>query len=216
MIDAKKIREAVQALDSKDDSVWEADGSPKLDILKTLTDEPTLTIDDVEEAGIFKRGEKAKPAQAKTKTEANAKDEVDVSTLDPQSPEFAMAVVTKARAEDASLREEIVAHEAELEKHKAAISKLTAARDQQIIIIETYEPKISHAQAVKAIQQQTVNTLRATRERMAVATQVLGPGGTAVTYASRLDAAMASRKRTQEQTANYAKFVHQTAASANG
>lgn len=214
MVDANEIKAAIELMDAKDDAQWEADGSPKLDILKTLTNKPELTLDDVDEAvGAFKRGQKVKVAKHadETKPVEPIAPAVDLSKLDPNGPEYATEVVRVARAEDARLK--VLVAEAEAVRNAAAneVKKLTAARDEQVIIIERYAPQITHAQAVKAIQAQTVKNLADTKGRVALATQALAATGQQLVYPSKLDATLAMRKRTPEQATNFAKFVHQQA-----
>jgi hypothetical protein len=229
MKDANLIASAVKQLNVKDDAQWEPDGAPKLELIQRLANDKDITVDDVQEAiGAFKRGDKLKaqpPTQSKapeskdpalvaaTAADTPAENEPPLESLDPNSPEYADRIVRAARAEDGKLKAQVDDCERKREVLSDEIRKLTAARDAQIILIERFAPRISHAQAVKAIQGQTQRTLADQRVRLATAATILGPHGTPVNYASKLDASMAMRKRTAEQSANYAKFVHQSAAA---
>lgn len=221
-IDAKEIIAAVSLMDAKDAAQWEDDGSPKFSILQTLTNQPALTAEDVAGAiGDFKRGQKlkdAKPAVKATASEGTGiapagppVTPVDLSTLDPQSPEYATAMVNAARAEDALLKAEYDAVELERNALSDRLKDLTRKRDVVISAIETYAPKISHAAAVKAIQAQTQANLAGNKLKIAAVTSVLQGAGVQPAYPSKLDQVLATRKRGPEQTANYAKFVHQAA-----
>lgn len=225
MIDANEIKAAVALMDAKDATQWEGNGAPKLDIIQKLMGNAEVTVDDVDEAlGAFKRGD-AVPAAVKpakvakaaappvsTAPAVQAEPEVDISTLDRNSPEYAIAVVRVARAANAIITDAIAASEAVRDEAIKKIVGLRKQADVHIGVIERYGPKASDAESVKAIQAQTLANLKRQKEGTAIAQIALAASGGVTVFPSKLDQQLSMRKRTTEQQADYAKFVHQRAA----
>lgn len=223
MIDAATIKTAVELLNIDDDSKWEADGTPKLSVLQTDLNNKDLTLDDVDEAiGAFKRpdpeargkgkgkGKAAKAAETPAEQGAAAVPPVaETAEPDPLDPTTAKAQLDDARAKQAKYREHITAKEAERDAAQVDINELKVLMDEQTIRIETFEPRVSQAEAVKAIQRQTQERLANQKHNQGIAAAALQASGVQAVYPSRLDAVLATRKRSPEESKNYATYVHQ-------
>lgn len=85
---------------------------------------------------------------------------------------------------------------------------LVAERDTHLVIKDKYGEKLSHADAVRRIQAQTVKTLQETKDKMVLASTALRGAGLSV-FPSKLDEAMSLRKKPTDHVANHAKFIQQ-------
>jgi len=212
MFDASEIKAAVGLLDQGNDAHWEADGTPKLSALRELLKNDKLTEDDVDDAiGAYKRLEVKGAAQAPTPAEQGAASvplAPAVEELHPLDPSTAEAQLADATRKRDALVGEISKVEKVRDEAQAKISSLQALVDCEIVRIETYSPRVTHAQAVKAIQRQTVETLARNKGVLVTAATALrGAGVNATIYPSKLDEARATQRRTPEQVQNMAKFV---------
>lgn len=200
MIDVNELKKAIELLDPKKDEHWDDDGNPSTVVLSGIIG-AEVTIADLREAGSPKRAG-WKPLEV---------DPTKVDMNDPNSVARALAVVRGRHAD-------LVAEKDELESHREAIRVALVENgrlvDEQITLISKYSPVVDQAQGVKRIQEQTMRELQRRKETSALALSALAATGV-VTHASKLDAVYAARRRTPEQTANMAKFVHQNAAARN-
>lgn len=124
--------------------------------------------------------------------------------------DMAMAIVNRARGNLAEIEDTLAAAQDERSKLVAHIDDLIKLKDHELRVIESYSPQVAFAEGVKKIQAQTRDRLLMVKQKTAEAHVALQATGT-LTYPSQLDASLASRKRTPEQKANLATFIHQTA-----
>jgi hypothetical protein len=224
---AKDIKTAVEMLDPKDDAHWEKDGSPKMSQLKQLTGNPKLTSDDVDEAvGAFKRpggdtiGGSAPEAEPEVVVAAPAAPVEPArdrprQAADPRDPLDARVIVEESLEALSDLRAEIDETEKARNELQEKLNELNLRKSENQRRIETYSPRITQAESVKAIQRQTIERLAAQKAAQISSAAALAAAGVHQSYPSKLDASLANRKRSPAETANYAKFVHQNAASKN-
>lgn len=232
MTTANDIKDAVAVMDSNDSTLWEAPGRPKIDILRTLVGDQKIEDVDVEAAlGLLPKNDrtddlmglqaalpnmpeaakdpKDKPPQVQT---APAVPIPDPLPNDPTKLTFeeAQAVVVRARNEIAKLSEEQAGLEVQRDEAVRKLDALRVRKDVHATIIETYGPRVTHAESVKAIQRQNVERLASTKELMRVSQVALSAAGVK-SYPSKLDESRAVRRRDPEQTARMAQFTLQRA-----
>lgn len=227
-VSKENIKAAVEMLDSADDALWEKDGSPSLEALRALTGNSKLTSDDVDEAvGAFKRpggntvgsnqgNPESKQDNEEVAVTANPEPEPardrPKQAPDPRDPLEAKNIVADAEQDLNVVRAEIEEVEALRNECNERLVKLNARKSHDLRQIEIYAPRISQADAVKAIQRQTQERLIQQKSAAITSAEALRAAGIGKTYPSVLDSHLANRRRTPEQTANYAKYVHQNAA----
>lgn len=214
---AEEIVAAVQLMDVADNELWEADGAPKLDAVRTLAGNDKLTAEDVAAAtNGFKRP--VPPAvQSAAKVPSADADKPDLLTLPEAAPSQAdidAKLVEEARVGLAAAEAEIAAINEERGELNKRLDVVIAAKDVHAKLIERLGPRVTFAEGVKRIQEQTVKRLADIKESSALAKAALQATGTNI-YPSLLDASFGNRKRTPEQQANMAKYVHQSAARAS-
>lgn len=196
--EAKDIVAAVAMIEAKQ---WDAPGVPNLKAVQTIVGDKSVTAEQVAAALAS-----VEPTAPTPEPEVI----VDPSTLDRNSPEYAAAVVAIARKAHGELVDAITEQEAIRDTAQAKIAEHRRNDDRHIRVIEQYGPKVSEAESVKRIQQQTIeNLMKQKSAAQVVQGAMLGSGMKA--YPSLLDASLANRKKDAEQKANYAKFVHQRA-----
>lgn len=228
------IRSAVSLLiTTNDPAQWESDGSPKLSAIQDLVG-ADVTAEDVAKAapeGGFKfpgkEVEEVKTANALAVTPppppdpaANAADDAredglgdgrtEPAVVNVDTPEPAK-VIKSHQAALAAIDPEMAELAKTVERAGERLKELQAKKDVHVTAIEQNTAKLSAADAVRRVQQQTQKNLNEQKQRTQLAATALKASGFQV-HASPLDASYANRKRTPEQTANMAKHVHQKAA----
>lgn len=198
----KDVKAAIDLLDVLNDAHWNPDGSPKLEVLQEALG-PELTAADVVKA--LEGAGRVSIARAKGKIialpEPEPLDEIQIAR-----------VKTKTAHENlAKLEDEI----AGVVRRQIALGQemavLVAQKDEEICTIAKYSPKVSDADAVKAIQRQTTEAAELRKRTMATVKDTLIAAGIAPQYPSLLDQQLAMRKRSPEHAMNMAKYIHQTA-----
>lgn len=216
------IKAAVELMDVAADAQWNKDGTPKLDVVRENLKDQTVS----KESLLAAIGEWRRPAAPVTPSEADIAaaaaaalaggDRPDETTPEPEPDEESPTdKLLKQVAEWRAARAEFDVQIAEQEKIKSAadrkVHQIRVEQDKVITLIERFAPQVSQAEAVKRVQAQTRENL----QRNILATSVVAAAMKQTglqSYPSKLDQTLATRRRTPEQQANYAKFVHQTAA----
>ena len=203
------IKAAVELLDVKDDAQWNKDGTPKLEAVRDNLKDQTVKKEDVLAAiGDYRRpGAEPGPGTGG----ADKEDEVTAATPVDPTQELVARLDAARERRDSLGREMDVEHE-KIRVANHRIAQLTVLQDKEITFIEANEKQVSHAEIVKRIQKQTQERLAQTVQATQGLNEVLKQSGLGA-YPSKLDQTMALRRRTPEQQANYAKFVHQNAAN---
>lgn len=198
MINVSELKAAIGLLDSAKDDQWDADGNPNLEVVSKLVGQK-VEFDDLQEAGSPKRPG-WKPAE--------------LGAVDFNDPTTVARALAQARGRHDELKADKDKLEATREDIRVALVENGKLIDVQINLIARYSPVVDQAQGVKRIQEQTVRELQRRKEASATALQALAATGVHA-YPSKIDAARAAMKRSPEQVANMAKYVHQNAAARN-
>lgn len=202
----KDIKAAVELLDPKNDLHWNADGSPSLKVLQEALG-PELTVEQVNDA-VGKDGlEKFARGRG-----------VIVSLPEPEEPNeisVARQKTTEARAAIADLDAKIEVNTSKRIELDRELDQLTTQKDAQIRQLAVYSPKVSDADAVKAIQRQTIEQNKKRIAALAVVQGAASAAGIGPQYPSVLDQRLANRPRTPDHAKNMATYVHQNAVDRN-
>lgn len=211
MKDSAAIKRVVEGLNKDDPTLWDADGTPKLETVQILMDDETINAEDVDEAiGAFKRTDSKAAAPAPQEPGAIP----PFNPMNPNDPIRSQAIVEEAETNLIALRESIDEQEKAREQANDRIKELKAQADVFILAIARHKPNFTHADAVKRIQAQTIAQLEERKRTTAAVAGILAQSGNPV-MPSRLDAALQMRRRTPEQIKNMAVFLHQQANARN-
>lgn len=211
MKDSAAIKRVVEGLNKDDPTLWDADGTPKLETVQILMDDETINAEDVDEAiGAFKRADSKAAAPAPQEPGAIP----PFNPMNPNDPIRSQAIVEEAETNLVALRESIDEQEKAREQANDRIKELKAQADVFILAIARHKPNFTHADAVKRIQAQTIAQLEERKRTTAAVAGILAQSGNPV-MPSRLDAALQMRRRTPEQIKNMAVFLHQQANARN-
>jgi hypothetical protein len=225
MASATDIKAAVELLDVADDNLWEANGVPKLSVIRATLKDETVQASALQRAiGDFRRPVKnPEPAKEEAKVETPApiaaasterEDNITVPPA-PTSTERLLAQVEAARVRRDELGDEMAAERTKRDEAARRLHELAQLQNKEIAWLEANEPQVTQAEAVKRVQAQTVARLAGGVAASHAMADILKATGQKV-FPSVLDQSLAMRKQTPEQKANYAKFVHQTAAHRAG
>lgn len=208
------IKAAVELMDVTNDDQWNADGTPKVEVVRENLKDSKVSEEDVLKAiGEFRRPAQANPPEASgPSVDEDRSDEVFVEKDETQ---LLLDRVKEIRAERDRIGNLIETEHAKISEANREIARLTREQDKCISFLEKNEAQVTFAESVKRIQQQTVERLAGNVAASKQMATVLAGTGQAVVFPSALDASMAMRKRTPDQQQNYAKFVHQNAAHRN-
>jgi hypothetical protein len=222
---------AFQKLDAKDDSLWNKDGTPKLEAIRNAAADQKISRDEmIGSIGDLRRPEvKAAPVEgdggAPAAQEATppasppapaADDRPD--TVSPQKPHVEGVEDTEtpdkaklAAAAEARIKEidaEIAKATPSLNDSIAEIARLTKLREKEAEVVEANTVILTHAEAVKKVQAQTIANIAANKERLALAQTALAASGFQPPP-SALDAKLRDRKPTRESIAAKAAYHKQ-------
>lgn len=240
MIASNEVKSAVEVMDHADDTQWNEDGTPKLEVVRRLMSDETVTEDDIDEAmgSGFKRG----PVDsAKAEGDGGSKGGVDLLNPPNQPPDDSKQpgavppVSVRAQVEAAKVKvAETKPVLDELQRKRLALDEEIAAatnvvESAQNLISEGTE-QLSQAEMVKRIQKQTQDQAMKKAEDTAKINSVLKAQGIK-NFSSPLDAALAAggrrstvlvngkpvvapHPRSPEGIKNYAAWVHSGARQA--
>lgn len=208
-VDQKKIvdediKAALALLDLNNDAHW-VDGKPNLQMLQEALG-PELTVEDVNR--VTGGADRIGIARAR-----------GVIMALPDAPpvnesQIAREKVKKAETSLVDLEAQIGETMTEQQALQRRLDGLHQARDR---LVETVASgvQVSHADAVKQIQMQSVRAAEAKKQALQVAAAALNVAGIGKAYPSKLDEDLAKRKRSPDHVKNMGKFVSEQAQNRN-
>lgn len=203
-IEDKDIKLVIDQLDLNDDKHW-VDGKPNLQMLQQALGSE-LTVEDVNRV----TGGANRIAIARGRgiimelPDAVPPNQSVISRSQTKTAEQALAEI------EVKLGDNATKHEA-LQKE---LDGLNAERDRFIRIVQT-GAQVSSADAVKAIQAQSMKAAEDRKAATLVTAAAMRAAGINPQFASKLDSDLALRKRGSDHAAAHAKFIAQQAAERN-
>jgi hypothetical protein len=198
------IKAAIGALVILNDAHW-VDGKPNLEVLKEALG-PELTVEDVNRV----TGGADRAAIARGRGE--------IVSIPEQAP---VNESQDTREKTATAEQKLAAMEVKLgeamERRQGVdkeIEGINAERDRLVRVVHA-GGSVSHADAVKMIQKQSMEVAAQRKAAVVAASAAMIAAGVKPQHASILDQQLANRKRTPEQAALHAKFIQQEAANRN-
>lgn len=184
------LKEALQSLDHEDDSLWTADGLPRLDNLREVTGQPLLSREDIEaEFSGFRRGltldaDEVEPEVEESSVEVEAEEE-EVEDDVQIEPSEELEALEKEIAYMTEVMEELYAEGKQIKDALIeARARKTALEQRRLDLLPSDTPQ----DAIKAyLSRQKEIALERAKQRQALAT-ILPPS------ASPLDEALKRRR----------------------
>lgn len=226
---------AFQKLDAKDDSLWNKDGTPKLEAIRNAAADQKISRDEMIGSIADKRRPevKAEPTQAappetppappappevaQTQAQPPAADDRpdSVNAAKPETPGVENTetpdkakLVAKAQENIAEIDAAIRKATPALNDSLAEVARLTKLRAKETEIVDANTVILTHAESVKKVQAQTIANIAANKERLALAQTALAASGFQQPP-SALDAKLQNRKPTPESIAAKAAYHKQ-------
>lgn len=191
------VDEVIGKLDHEDDSVWHSDGRPRVEAVRDLAGDKSITEDDYSEIALAYR--RLREDEEAIVDEASAPDKAPDSTDDREdivdqqkSPQEIERIIQTAEEEIAARSKRIEELQRKINALRAEETKLQKERDKFRVEAQRYNTGYRQTEAIQAFQRQSQENLRQQVESRRAIAEALGPK--APQPASPLDAVLSGRK----------------------